>query len=391
MSDVFLKPKFEGARFAGLMPVESLVELSAYRELVLEVARAIFYERNPERKRVPKGFAEALRLGIRKVEDGSAVPIIERLRPEPAPSETGLLVGLSDEEGFDHFDYFIEARDRINALVEHPSPQTASSFSERTIRHFNKFGATLGPDETVTLTVPNGSSPTYDLQTRKSIVLLRESTYEDRFEETGAIVEIDAEKMSFQFRLSDGRRVPGETSEDDFHIYSRLVIPDGGFPVRVSGTGMRDGSDNLVRITEVDELTPEQSAEQANALDIESRLETLAQLGEGWLDDDKGRPIAHDLIERVAAILQDMVDRFGTLRPYLYPTPDGGLQAEWSLPGAEVSVEFTSDGETAVFYALMTQTQTDREEEISTLRPDQAAVSLANLVARFVPASNASP
>jgi len=154
---------------------------------------------------------------------------------------------------------------------------------------------------------------------------------------------------------------------------------------------MRDGSDNLVRITEVDELTPEQSAEQANALDIESRLETLAQLGEGWLDDDKGRPIAHDLIERVAAILQDMVDRFGTLRPYLYPTPDGGLQAEWSLPGAEVSVEFTSDGETAVFYALMTQTQTDREEEISTLRPDQAAVSLANLVARFVPASNASP
>ena len=60
----FLALHFRGARFdddTG-MPVETLGELVAYGELVAEVAHFVFLAQNPERQRVPKGFAGRFRL-----------------------------------------------------------------------------------------------------------------------------------------------------------------------------------------------------------------------------------------------------------------------------------------------------------------------------------------
>ena len=54
---IFLTPKLEGHRFDDhTLPVSMLEDFSAFEELVFELAKKIYLEKNPSRKRVPKGF-----------------------------------------------------------------------------------------------------------------------------------------------------------------------------------------------------------------------------------------------------------------------------------------------------------------------------------------------
>ena len=70
---------FRGKRFDGaVMPLEALPELAAYRDLLAAVAREFFFAENPGRLRLPKGFADSFRLSLARIEQGSAVPIVER-------------------------------------------------------------------------------------------------------------------------------------------------------------------------------------------------------------------------------------------------------------------------------------------------------------------------
>ena len=75
----FAAPAFHGHRFdANAMPVEVLKELEVYERLIVDVAKALFLQRNSDRKRVPKGFEQRLRLSIRAVDPGSAIPVLLR-------------------------------------------------------------------------------------------------------------------------------------------------------------------------------------------------------------------------------------------------------------------------------------------------------------------------
>src|SRR5258708_38699880 len=74
MSEPFLEPRLIGKRFENhTMPVEFLQEWAAYEELVVELARRLFLEKNPKRRRVPRGFFEEFHLHLARVSEGSAV------------------------------------------------------------------------------------------------------------------------------------------------------------------------------------------------------------------------------------------------------------------------------------------------------------------------------
>jgi hypothetical protein len=75
---------------------------------------------------------------------------------------------------------------------------------------------------------------------------------------------------------------------------------------------------------------------------VESRLDTLSALSSGWLDGDGVTPTP----EAVAAArrLIWILLNCGIERPRLAPTPDGGVEAEWSEDHREVSVTFEPDG-----------------------------------------------
>ena len=73
--------RFEGGRFdeAGY-PLDALGELVRYERLVVEVARGLWMDKHPTRKRAPRHFDNALRLRLSAVEDGSVIPVLKRAR-----------------------------------------------------------------------------------------------------------------------------------------------------------------------------------------------------------------------------------------------------------------------------------------------------------------------
>ena len=70
---VFAALVMHGHRFQRhALPLDVLQELDAYRRLVVDVAKAVFLQNQPGRKRVPKGFEDGFALYVRAVEPGSA-------------------------------------------------------------------------------------------------------------------------------------------------------------------------------------------------------------------------------------------------------------------------------------------------------------------------------
>lgn len=111
-------------------------------------------------------------------------------------------------------------------------------------------------------------------------------------------------------------------------------------------------------------------------LDIETRLEELAQLQDGWLDG-KGRAMDRASLIRLA---QAFDDRFSTdlPLPHLYPTPEGGVQAEWTLGAWEVSLEVSLQSLAADYQAVHTATGETREQALSLAAEDGSGWTALN-------------
>jgi hypothetical protein len=80
------------------------------------------------------------------------------------------------------------------------------------------------------------------------------------------------------------------------------------------------------------------------------RLEELAGLDDGWLDG-KGRAPAKEKLDWLAKSFETRFDPSLPL-PRLYPTAEGGVQAEWSLNDWEVSLEIDLETQQGVYQAL---------------------------------------
>jgi hypothetical protein len=76
---------------------------------------------------------------------------------------------------------------------------------------------------------------------------------------------------------------------------------------------------------------------QLGRSDMTTRLSELAALQDGWLDGAGTAPNIEQL-RRFAASF-DQYFPADLLLPHLYPTAEGGLQAEWSVGYWEVSLE----------------------------------------------------
>jgi hypothetical protein len=92
--------------------------------------------------------------------------------------------------------------------------------------------------------------------------------------------------------------------------------------------------------------------ENLDTLDIPTRLIELSLLKDGWLD---GKGIAPDKkgLEWLTGVFDTSYGSALPL-PYLYPTPEGGIQAEWALHAWEVSLEIDLATQRAEFQAVQT-------------------------------------
>jgi hypothetical protein len=350
----FLALHFRGDRFdadAG-MPVETLGELVAYRELVTEVARLVFLDRNPDRQRVPKGFTDRLSLRLRQVAEGSAVPLLER----PVLAD---VLPLADE--------FDAARDLISEAIQAAATGQSipAGFPSDALVHFNRLGQGLQDDESIELRSPNvASGPRYTQQVRKELLAGR-SNYQREATIVGWVTELDAERMRFHLRRSDGSTVPAPIDVVTFDEVKEALAPSGEGPqVSVSGVGVFDRtSDQLVRFDSVHELMAEEPEASVEDLVAASTVDA------GWLDDD-GAATDPDVLQRTTALLDAIVLQ-GVPLPRVFPVPDGGMQAEWTLGDREISVTVEPGGS---LYVIAVNVESGDAEDATLAEDDVAEV-----------------
>jgi len=80
------------------------------------------------------------------------------------------------------------------------------------------------------------------------------------------------------------------------------------------------------------------------------RCMELLDLAPGWLDGE-GRPPSRKLLNLVGEWLEAH-QRNNVQQPRLFPTPEGGVEAEWRIGSLNLSIEFDPSSATAEWHAL---------------------------------------
>jgi hypothetical protein len=120
-------------------------------------------------------------------------------------------------------------------------------------------------------------------------------------------------------------------------------------PLRTAGTGYEGER-------EVDEAIANGTSDVAA---IDSRFRELAGLTQGWLDGE-GAPLATAALEGARATVAELLRREAPV-PRLYPTLEGGVQAEWAVGDYEISLTFEPDGRS---YALVVNRDSGESREL---------------------------
>jgi len=344
---------FRGSRFDGsTMPLETLPELAAYRDLLAAVARELFFAENPGRVRLPRGFAESFRLTLTRIDAGSAVPLIEREVADPS------LPGMVD--------WFDKSRDEVASAIKGvaESAPMPAWLTANVAARFTSFGRTLKDDESVMLAPPGDRvGSLYNRHTRRRILLAKQGTYEEDVELVGVVRAVDADEDSFEIRLGDDRRVPVRASPP--LLAQVLKAFQQGRTIRVLGTGVHDSEDKLLRVSLASDVTAAEEGDVASGrpgcrIPVAEQVASLKALQNGWLDGE-GRSFGDDQLAWSSKLLESIVNGLELPTPYVYPTPQGNVRAEWSRPLWEISAELSWSDRSSEVRAIRTDADEIRE------------------------------
>lgn len=341
--EVFLKPRLVGKRFdEHSIPLEFLQDLAVLEQMIKETAKWQFLLTHPERKRIPRGFFDDISLKMGAIEEGSAVPVIV------------LSFTLLFPPG--NVRYFEQAREEIlNSMDVSNSLQTREiDLPKHILMYFDRFGRTLRNDEAIEF-MSGTKIIAYTHQTREK--LIEASGIEEWTEEAslrGVITELDTKEMTFLLQLTDGTRIKAPVSKEHKEIiFETFSDFENTKKILLRGTINKSRFNRMKAIQSIENITI------LDTLDIDSRLDEIRALSEGWLDG-KGHIPDSDQLDWFANEFGNRYDPDLPL-PWLYPTPEGGLQAEWSGPTTEATMEIDLAQKEALLVSVNVQNTETQE------------------------------
>lgn len=264
--------RFAGKRFEGhALDVECTRELIAYRELILECAKELWRRKNPGRVRLPKGFEDGFRVQFDRIDDGSAVVPLRRVR-ESAQAELDL--GDEFDEAAALVDAAIGAADREDLLPE--------QLPSNVIPLFAGFGRTLRDDEVLfTRARGSNSEAAYTPKARAVLAQWVGPTYEDKVDLVGEVRMANLGPGAFRLQIADtGAQVEGRFDATQEALVLDALKNHRNVRLRVVGTAEFSTRDRqikrLVRIVEVGMAPAETASFDESAPPI---WEQLAKIG----------------------------------------------------------------------------------------------------------------
>jgi hypothetical protein len=316
----FIQPRFVGPRFEGhTLPLSAAKDLAAYEELVLELAKHLFRQKNQDRIRLPKGFASGFSLHIERIDDGSAKPALVAM----------MLAG----QLFSNLPAEInESKDLINTVIATEAGQPfPAAFPKDYYSYFNRIGRSLEEGEFIEWLPDSPTNKTVLTPTkRKRLVLAHRETYEAEVNVVGLVEVLNTNQKTGVLRAIEKEPV-SFVYDDPFFKDLKDALGLRAQYVRVLGVGVFDVNDRLGSITEIDQL------ERLPHYPLTSAIDKLATLSDGWLEGVGVAPKSEDLNWLTNEVSKAFPESLGY--PSVAPTEEGNVIIEWILPKARIELE----------------------------------------------------
>jgi len=266
--------RFEGARFEDhTLDVECVGELTAYKRLVLECAKELWYRKHPDRERLPRGFEDELVVQFSEIKDGSALIQLMRVLPQ---DHDELELGPRDE--VDEAATLVDATIAAAAADELLPNQLPASV----IPLFMEFGKSLRNNEVVHVRARTSAQEVgYTPQARKRLAEWTADTYEDRIDVVGEVSMANVRGGAFGLLLSDRQSaIPGRFTEaQEIEILDALRSHRTS-RLRIRGAGEFTVVDRLLRkILHVDEVSVVAGTEPPFVEGTKPIWETVQEIG----------------------------------------------------------------------------------------------------------------
>lgn len=346
-----------GERFdAPGMPADSAREVGYFRDAVVAMARQIYLERNPDRRRVPAGFEQAFDLRLTSVEEGSARPQLALHRPRRRP--------IPDDEWDVWTDLYADARDAVASTLDIVTVTEAvpPGLAANTRKALKRVGTSLEPEEQIDLGHPTDPNRRASLTETTRWILdeiddaLPPTPVEHTL--TGIIIEYDGASLSFILKTEHGlSKCVLERFNDRLAQRARDVLAlDGVTAPDVSVIG--ETLDTERRSVHLFNVTAIEFVRSLEEKVLVKRMERLTELQEGWWGLNS-KPPAPAVVDRIQLVIEHLA---GAAIPIDFiPSPDGAVVIEWKRDEVEFSASLQPDG---AMVLISDNTKTDELHEV---------------------------
>lgn len=343
-------PRFVGQRFDDhTLPLELMEDISALEDVTIELAKWIYLKDNPNRQRIPRGFTNGMEIKLEAIEPGSTILKI------------ALFVVSANLFPPENSKYFEKASEKlINAIQAAENNEDATEYvPESFLTYFNRIGKKLQKDESIEFTPLKLNKARLTKESRKRLILAssKNKEYTDEIEIRGFISEMDKSKKTFQIQLLNGQKITGnfnsqntDSLQEAFNDYENKRI------IKIEGIAKFNNSEIIEFIEHIDNL------EILDDLDIPSRIEIISLLKDGWLNGEGKAPITDHLNWFSKSFETNYSPELPL--PYLYPTPEGNIQAEWSINNFDVSLIIELESKKSILNLLSLTSEEEKEIEI---------------------------
>lgn len=264
---------FKGKRFEDHgLDLDVLPDLYAYKQLLVETAKALWRRNHPDRERLPKNFEDALALKFFTIKPGSAaVPIMREY-------ESDEQADFWKKQPADELDTAVELVNAAIAAASNDQP-LPEDLPKNVIPLFGDYGKGLQEDESVELQSERSRTvASYTRVTQRELLARVIAVYTDVVDYTGEVRAVDL-GGTFTLKLDNGSKIPGRFSADQEAVVTEALREHSSRRLRVNGVAEFLPAGEVKGIIKVKELTIQPAGEPAFDAGARPVWEVVAELG----------------------------------------------------------------------------------------------------------------